>query len=134
MVIAGGLLLELSGEISNDACGGLSRSKSVLCVLTSSSNLCSPDELLVDLEAMEAGESRDIELKEEIDSSSFFLGRTMFLKYGKTTVALLFCEYKSTLFNLRTASRKMIVLPASMTMTKTRCYLSCHSMAKNIIW
>ena len=90
LVIAGGLILELSGETSNDACGGHSRSNTIFCALTSSSNTYTSDGHLVDLDAMEAGESRDIELKEEIDSSSLFLGKSMFLKYGKTTVALFF--------------------------------------------
>lgn len=133
MVIAGGLILELSGETSNDACGGRSRSNTIFCALTSSINTYTPDENLIDLDAMEAGESRDIELKEEIDSSSLFLGKSMFLKYGKTTIALLFGDWQD-LHNLHTVTPKMIVFSASMTMTKLDVTYSTTVWPHNIIW
>lgn len=48
-----------------------------------------PDGHLIDLEAMEAGQFRNIELREEFDNSSLLLGKSVYLKYEKTIVAVL---------------------------------------------
>jgi hypothetical protein len=92
LVIAGGLILELSDKNSIDSRDRCSETSTISCVLTTSGNSYVPGEHLIDLEAMEAGETRGIELKEELDSSSLFLGRSMFLKHGKSIVALLLHE------------------------------------------
>ena len=92
LVIAGGLILELSDENSIDSGDWCGKTSTTSCVLTTSDNSYISGDYLIDLRAIEAGESRGIELKEELDSSFLFLGRCMFLKHGKSTVALLIHE------------------------------------------
>jgi hypothetical protein len=78
------LISEVAGEIvmyNGSRCGVTDTTTGVLTTLD---DLDAPDERLVDLESMEAGEIRDTELTEELDSSSFLPSRPIYLAYDKT--------------------------------------------------